>query len=130
MDDSVRQANDSKGIVLLVDDTDESRLTSKWFLAYFGYEVDSVRSAEEALALFDPGIHDIVITDNTMPAMSGVEMAHIIKLRSPLTPVLMYSGSTPEDVSCLDAVIQKPAHLFELKRGIDALLAGRKGKQT
>ncbi len=130
MDDSVRQANDSKGIVLLVDDTDESRLTSKWFLAYFGYEVDSVRSAEEALALFDPAIHDIVITDNTMPAMSGAEMAHIIKLRSPLTPVLMYSGSTPADVSCLDAVIQKPAHLFELKRGIDALLAGRKGKQT
>jgi len=111
--------------VLLVDDIDDSRLTTKWFLASFGYSIDSVRSAEEALALFDSKIHDIVVTDNSMPTMSGAEMAHVIKLRSASTPVLMYTGIAPQDLSCVDTLILKPAHLLELKEAIDVLLARR-----
>jgi len=110
--------------ILLVDDEDESRITTKWFLANFGYVVDSAASAAEALAIFDPKIHDAVITDNTMPGMNGVEMAHIIKLRSPSTPVLMYTGLVPEDVSSVDLVIQRPAHMLALKEGLDKLLGG------
>lgn len=116
--------------VLLVDDIDDSRLTTKWFLASFGYSVDSVRSAEEALALFDSKIHDIVVTDNSMPAMSGAEMAHVIKLRSASTPVLMYTGKAPENLSCLDTVVLKPAHLLELKEAIDVLLARKDRGQS
>src|SRR5204862_3187428 len=78
--------------ILLVDDADDCRVTTKWFLTNFGYAVDSVRSAEEALVLFNPEIHDLVVTDNSMRGMTGAEMAHIIKLRSPSTPVLMYTG--------------------------------------
>lgn len=111
--------------ILLVDDEDESRITTKWFLANFGFVVDSAPSAEEALALFDPKIHDVVVTDNAMPKMNGAEMAHIIKLRSPATPVLMYTGAVPDDQSCVDLVIQKPAHMLALKEGVDKLLAGR-----
>lgn len=109
--------------VLLVDDTDENRITTKWFLANFGYAVDSVRSAEEALALFDPKLHDLVISDNRMSGMSGEEMAHIIKLRSPSTPVLMYTGMPPKDRSCLDAVVCRPTHLLVLKEAVEKLLS-------
>jgi len=108
--------------ILLVDDNDASRLATKWFLNNFGFEVDTARSAEEALALFDARIHDLIITDNSMPAMSGAELAHIIKLRSPSTPVIMFSGAPPADHSCLDRVIQKPAHLLALKEAADQLL--------
>ncbi len=117
-----RQGSATK-TVLLVDDGDEIRITTKWFLANFGYAVDSVRSVEEALALFDPRIHDVVITDNRMPGMTGAEMAHIIKLRSPKTPVLMYTGLPPDDKSCLDVVIQRPTHLLVLKEAVDKVLA-------
>jgi CheY-like chemotaxis protein len=110
-------------MVLLVDDNDDCRIATKWFLNSFGYAVDSVRSAEEALRLFDPKIHDLVITDNSMAGMSGVEMAHIIKLRSPSTPVLMYTGQAPEDRSCLNLVIQRPTHLLSVKEAVDGLLA-------
>ena len=116
--------------VLLVDDIDDSRLMTKWFLANFGYSVDSARSAEEGLALFDSKIHDIVVTDNSMPAMSGAEMAHVIKLRSASTPVLMYTGEAPKDLSCVDKLIDKPAHLLELKEAIDVLLARRDRRQS
>ncbi len=117
-------SSSSPRTILLVDDEDEIRVTTKWFLSNFGFAVESARNAEEALALFDPKTHDVIVTDNSMPGMTGAEMAHVIKLRSPSTPVLMYTGRLPEDVSCLDLVIQKPAHMLALKEGVDKLLAG------
>jgi CheY-like chemotaxis protein len=110
--------------ILLVDDEDESRIRTKWFLANFGYVVDCAPSAEEALAVFNPKVHDVVVTDNSMSGMSGVELAYVIKLRSPSTPVLMYTGLAPDDQSCVDLVIQRPAHMLALKEGVDKLLAG------
>ncbi len=109
--------------ILLVDDQDECRVPAKWFLNNFGYAVDSARTAEEALVIFDPKIHDLVITDNSMPGMSGGEMAHIIKLRSPRTLVVMYSGMPPVDRACLDAFVHRPTHLLSLKDTVDKLLA-------
>jgi CheY-like chemotaxis protein len=116
-------AHSSLKTILLVDDVDDCRLTTKWFLSSFGYAVDSVRSAEEALALFNPSIHDVVVTDNSMPGMSGAEMSHIIKLRSRATPVIMYSGTAPTDGSCVDFVVLRPSHLLALKEAIENTLA-------
>jgi CheY-like chemotaxis protein len=109
--------------VLLVDDGDQTRLLTKWFLSNFGYSVDTARTAEEALVRFNPATHDIIVTDNSMPGMSGAEMAHIIKLRSPSTPVLMYTGRAPDDQACIDLVIERPTHLLELKKAIEQLLS-------
>ena len=109
--------------VLLVDGGDEFRVTTKWFLSNFGFAVESARNAEEALSLFDPKTHDVIITDNWMSGMTGAELAHIVKLRSPSTPVLMYTERLPKDTSCLDLVIQRPAHMLSLKEGVDRLLA-------
>jgi DNA-binding response OmpR family regulator len=111
--------------ILLVDDRDDCRLTTKWFLGTFGFVVESARSAEEALAVFDPRIHDLVITNNSMPGMSGVEMAHVIKLRSAATPVLMCTRQVPEDTSCIDLVFERPVHLLRLKDAAEQLIAGR-----
>jgi CheY-like chemotaxis protein len=125
--ESVVEASSSSGLktILLVDDGNESRVTTKWFLGNFGYAVEAVRNAAEALALFDPKIHDLIVTDNSMPGMTGAEMAHIIKMRSPSTPVLMYTGLPPEDQTCLDLVIQKPTHLLTLKDAVERLLANK-----
>lgn len=111
--------------VLLVDDADETRVVTRLFLSNFGYSVDTARSGEDALALFDPKLHDIVVTDNSMPGMTGSEMAHIIKLRSPSTPIVMYTGLPPKDRSCLDAVIQRPAHLLHVRSTIEKFFAPR-----
>ena len=81
----------------------------KWFLTNSGYVVDCVRNAEEAIAVFHPVIHDLVVTENAMPGMTGAEMARIIKLRSPATPVVMYAGKPPVDCSCVDLIINGSA---------------------
>ena len=109
--------------ILLVDDKDDSRVTTKWFLSNFGYEVDTARTAEEALLLFNPKIHDLVITDNSMPGMTGAEMALVIKMRAPSTPVIMFTGGPPNDVSQLDMVIQRPTPLLRLKDAVQSVLS-------
>jgi CheY-like chemotaxis protein len=109
--------------ILLVDDKHDSRITLKWFLDTFGYVVQPASSASEALTIFDPSLHDLVLTDNSMPVMTGAEMAHIIKMRSPHTPVLMYTGVPPTDTSCIDILIQKPAQLIHLKGALDQLFS-------
>jgi CheY-like chemotaxis protein len=111
--------------VLLVDDNVDTRLLTKMFLNNFGYEVDSANSAGEALARFNPILHDLVLTDNSMPGMTGGEMAHIIKLRSPSTPVVMCTGNPPSDSSSIDIVITKPTHLLAIKDAIDKLLVSK-----
>jgi CheY-like chemotaxis protein len=111
--------------VLIVDDDDDTRLLTKMFLNNFGYEVDSAKSATEALARFDPGLHDLILTDNSMAGMTGGEMAHIIKLRSPSTPVVMCTGNPPSDRSPIDIVIKKPTYLLAIKDAIEKLLRGR-----
>ncbi len=120
-----RPAHSAVKTILLVDDGDDIRVTTRWFLTSFGFAVDAARTAEEALALFNPAIHDVVVTDNSMPGMTGAEMAHVIKMRSSSTPVLMYSGNPPDDRSCLDVVIQRPTHLLTLKEAVDKLLVAR-----
>ena len=108
--------------ILLVDSLDACRVTTKWFLSTFGYVVESVRSAAEALALFNPSVHDVVVTDNIMLGLTGPEMARIIKQRSPFTPVVLYSEDMPDDRSCLDLVIQRPIHLLALKEAVGRLV--------
>jgi CheY-like chemotaxis protein len=118
-------SEDQSRTVLLVDDDVDIRILTRFFLNNFGYEVDCANSAVEALARFNPALHDLVLTDNSMPGMTGGEMAHIIKLRSPSTPVVMCSGNPPNDCSSIDVVIKKPTYLLAIKDAIDKLLVAK-----
>lgn len=109
-------------VIMLVNYDDASRIAIKWFLAYFNFEVHSARTGEEALALFDPTLHDLIITNNSLPGMNGQELAHIIKLRAPKTPVIVFAGELPTNSDCLDRVIVKPTQLLLLQETIEALL--------
>ncbi|MGA2248582.1 MAG: response regulator [Verrucomicrobiota bacterium] len=111
--------------ILIVDDDDDTRILTKMFLNNFGFEVDSANSTSDALARFDPVLHDLVLTDNSMEGMTGGEMAHIIKLRSPTTPVVMCTGNPPSDCSSVDIMIKKPTFLLAIKDAIDTLLVAK-----
>jgi DNA-binding NtrC family response regulator len=109
--------------ILLVDDAHQTRFITKLFLANFGFIVHSFSSAEDAIAHFDCRVHDLVVTDNSMPGMTGDEMAHVVKMRSPSTPVVMYSWMRPVDCLCLDVFVEKPASLAALMDAVDNLAA-------
>jgi len=111
--------------VLLVDDDVDTRLLTKMFLNNFGYEVDSATSGAEALERFNPAVHDLVLTDNSMHGMTGGEMAYVIKLRSPSTPVVMCTGHPPHDCSSIDVVLKKPTYLLAVKDAIEKLIMAK-----
>ena len=110
--------------ILLVEDSDGKRLTRKWFLGSLGYAVDAVRSAEEALSLFKAETHDVVVATTALSGMTGPELAHIIKMRSPSTPVLLYTaGPACDDRSCVKDVVPGTAHMQALVEALERLSA-------
>ena len=80
--------------ILFVDDEEALIEMGEELLAELGYEVISRTSSREALALFrlDPSRFDLVITDQTMPDMTGVELAKQILAVRPELPVILATG--------------------------------------
>jgi len=82
------------GKILFVDDEECIADTCGELLEYQGYKVTSVTSSAEALEIFkaSPDEFDLVFTDQTMPGMSGVELANeLLKIR-PEIPIILCSG--------------------------------------
>jgi len=80
--------------ILLVDDEPALCRTCQRVLDRFGYRVTTHVRPAEALGLFraNSGDFDLVITDFSMPGMSGLEMAaEMLKIR-PNMPILLTSG--------------------------------------
>lgn len=94
-DNSLRkEAGSMVGNVLLVDDEAAVLNVTVQILERYGLDVTAATSGADALSLFeeDPGAFDLVITDQTMPHMTGAIMAKkMLAIRSDL-PVILCSG--------------------------------------
>ncbi len=83
-----------QGNVLFVDDEEALTGLGKKMLSQMGYEVTTEKSGVDALATFkkNPQHFDVIITDQTMPKMSGTDLAKkVFKIR-PDMPVVLSSG--------------------------------------
>lgn len=82
--------------ILLVDDDRDMLYAEKKLLLRLGYCVTDFLEATEALNLFksDPNGFDLVITDQLMPDMTGLELTREIQLQRPDMPVILCSGLT------------------------------------
>jgi PAS domain S-box-containing protein len=92
--DCVETISTGNESILLVDDQPAIVALGREMLEKLGYGVQAFCSAPEALAMFkaDPACVDLIITDLTMPAMTGERLAkEIFKLR-PDIPVILCSG--------------------------------------
>ncbi len=78
--------------VLVADDASDMTLMLDKILSRAGHIVETCTDGRDALKLFKPGKYDLVITDYAMPKMNGIELAHIIRKRDPLLPIIMVTG--------------------------------------
>jgi CheY-like chemotaxis protein len=80
--------------ILLVDDDRALLDATTTALLRRGYDVVAFTNAEEALASFRraPGTWDIVVTDRSMPRLSGEQLAHEIRQLRPDIPIIMATG--------------------------------------
>jgi PAS domain S-box-containing protein len=101
--------------VLVVDDeADVAQLLERILIAR-GYRVTSFTSSEDALNAFrrDPAAFRAVITDQTMPRLTGIELARQLKALRPGVAVILTTGYGENLVSApigsgVDAVAAKP----------------------
>ena len=80
--------------ILFVDDEEVLTKMGKFMLERLGYTVTVCNSSSEALAAFteDPGRYDLVITDQTMPGMTGTELACRLLQQRPGLPIILCTG--------------------------------------
>jgi len=80
--------------ILFVDDEQSLALLGVDLLEEYGYKVTSAFDGEEAFEKFQnqPGGYDLVITDESMPGISGLELAQQLFVVSPAVPVIICSG--------------------------------------
>ncbi|MDJ0856119.1 MAG: response regulator [Desulfobacterales bacterium] len=121
--------------VLFVDDETALAQLGKAMLERLGYEVRACTGSLEALEIFrsDPDSFDILVTDLTMPHMTGVRLARKLREIRHTLPVVICTGYsdqiTPEHVQSLgiNGLLHKPLVLSDLsqevRRALDACRA-------
>ena len=82
--------------ILVVDDEEPIIKLSRGMLERQGYQVLALTSSEEALELFrsGPGEFDLVLSDVSMPELSGIDLARALIGIRPDIPVILMAGFT------------------------------------
>lgn len=120
------------GRILLVDDDTTQLQGLGRMLETLGYEVTTRASGPEAKETFarDPAAFDLVITDQTMPRMSGIELAQSLSRVRPDIPIILNTGFSEkingETVgrNGIRAFLMKPFTISELSALIRRVLKG------
>lgn len=119
--------------VLYVDDDDMLVALISRVLTRLGYQVSGYRDPAQLLrdVRADPDACDVVVTDLSMPGMSGIRLARELLAIRPDLPVLMTTGyvRAGDEVAVRDAgvraLILKPNTVDELGSALDAVLRER-----
>ncbi len=125
-----RKPQEGTESILFVDDEPQIATLGKEMLEKFGYTVTVRTSAMEALEAFrgNPDRFDIVITDQTMPNMTGVRLATELARIRPHIPVILISGFSEimaaeiESVPIIRERITKPILARDLAGAIRRVL--------
>jgi CheY-like chemotaxis protein len=90
---------ESRGVVLLVEDEPRVRAQARRLLQRSGYQVIEASDGAEGKRLFAERQGDIavVVTDVVMPIVSGVDMVATMRAAQPGLPVVFVSGYTAEE---------------------------------
>jgi DNA-binding NtrC family response regulator len=111
--------------MLVVDDETQIRKVLVRVLQKNDYQVSSAATGEEALDLISTGEFELVLTDVSLPGISGKEVLQEVKKRSPTTAVIMMAGygSLETAIQCIklgaEDFLEKPfdtEHLLQMVR--------------
>ena len=116
--------------LLIVDD--DPTLLDVLAELFSGMEVHSASTAEEALGRLSKEEYDVVVTDISMPGLSGEALLGFIKTHSPGTPVIFISGAIDGEraerlrVKGAFDYLQKPFRLPEIYEKVALALEHRR----
>ncbi|MBN1697701.1 MAG: response regulator [Spirochaetales bacterium] len=130
-----RKSNFQKGKerILFIDDEEQIVIMGKQMLERLGYQVISTTDSSEAISLFkkDKTTIDLVITDQTMPNVTGTMLIRELRRIKPDIPVILTSGfgkitsrQKTENIT-IQAYLSKPITMEEMSTTVRAVLEGR-----
>lgn len=116
--------------LLLVDDEEMLRAMYQRMLRRLGYRVTLAENGEEALKLLrdNPDQFDLVIVDQVMPGMTGLDLAQEIRQLRPEIPILLMTGFTEPAIMekarrlAIPEYLNKPILMTDMARSIRRLL--------
>lgn len=121
--------------VLIVDD-DEVVRDTLFDLFSEQHLCHAAPSVESALAFMDVESYDVVLTDISMPGLSGLELLGIVRQRQPDVPVIIISGiddrAHAEGLIKLGAFdyILKPFRLEEVEASVGRAVDLRRARRS
>jgi CheY-like chemotaxis protein len=115
--------------ILLAEDERSVAFSISSALKPDGHKVEIVSDGEQALAKLtaEPGAFDLLITDNNMPRMTGIELVRRLRDTSFRGKILVLSAHlSPENCAAyealrVDGMISKPFDLYYLRAVINAM---------
>jgi CheY-like chemotaxis protein len=115
--------------VLVVDDKPGVRHLLQELLESDGHAVEAVDEGSDAVDRLQQSPFDLVITDRSMPAMSGDELARLVKESARPLPVIMITGfgvlmtAADERPFGVDIVLPKPVTRAALREAVASVTA-------
>jgi CheY-like chemotaxis protein len=116
----------SSAIILVVDDDPLIAMSTVEMLEDLGHRAIEANSGAQALAILKDGqAIDLMLTDQAMPGMTGLELAEIARKERPKMPILLATGYADLPASQIKLPrLSKPYLQTELQEEINRLLAG------
>jgi len=114
--------------VLLVDDDRDLRSINARLLLESGYHVDTANDGASGWRALNARHYDVLITDNTMPGVTGLELIKKLRSEDMTLAVILASGTAPMDELSqnpwmqIDALLPKPYTVAQLVKTIDEVL--------
>jgi signal transduction histidine kinase/DNA-binding response OmpR family regulator len=121
--------------VLVVEDNDLNRDMFARYLTEMGHNAILAANGKEMLPILERERFDLVITDLSMPGISGWQVAERVKKRSPGVPVILVSGwAIQQDdarlrESGIDFILQKPCTLSDFEEMVEKALSSIDGEE-
>ena len=124
--------------ILVVDDEAILVELNTQRLSRLGYEVSTMTSSIDALDLFrkEPDQFDLVVTDYTMPNMTGMDLAQELMKIRPDIPVILCTGHSetisPETAkqAGIKEFLMKPIAKHDLARAVRRVLDGKQAHRA
>ncbi len=121
--------------ILWVDDEIDLLKPHLLFLEQRGYRVDAVANGDDALSLLRGAPYDLVLLDEQMPGLRGLEVLEILRREDPHARVVMITKSE-EDRTMTEAIgrrvddyLVKPASPFQVLSAVTRILEGSSIRQ-
>jgi signal transduction histidine kinase len=115
--------------VLVADDQEIICELLAEYLRGDGHDVVLALDGTAALETFLAGDFDLVVTDQSMPGMSGVQLAEAVKQKRPVTPVMLLTGfgdemqASGDQPGAIDLVVSKPVSHADLRKALASVVA-------